>query len=181
MKAWKRDQKRLQDELHALRGFVEARLTEVKAEVQRLMATYTRVVGQARGAAAAAPAPAKARVAPRSTRASSAAAAGPDAVAALESALSEHGSRKALTAAGAERDQLLRSLIPLYLARGVKGVEVNSGAISRFWLGHGVKYAGPNAAKALREKPGHAKKSGTGWAITEAGVKYVEKALSRPN
>jgi hypothetical protein len=177
MKAWKRDQKRLQAELHALRGFVEARLGEVKSEVQRLMATYARVVGQVQGVAQGK----KASPPARAARPAAASAKSTDAVTALQGALEGHGQRKALASAGGQRDQLLRSLIPLYLARGLKGVEVNSGAISRFWKTHGVTYAGPNAAKALRGKPGHAKKAGSGWAITDAGVKYVERSLGARN
>lgn len=94
----------------------------------------------------------------------------------LASALSAHPRGKALANAGKQKDQLLRSLIPLYLVRGAP-VEVSSGATSKFWAAHGVKFAAPNAAKALREHKGYARRGKTGLAITSEGSAYVEAAL----
>jgi hypothetical protein len=85
--------------------------------------------------------------------------------------------RSVLIKAGKQKDQLLRSLIPLYLARH-SDVEITSGVVSKFWKLHGVKYAAPNAAKALREHVGYARNTKTGKAITPNGIKYVEQALS---
>lgn len=174
MKAKKRTQRLLQEELRALRGFVEARLGEVKSELQRLVHAYSK------GTPLAAPAKkaASAKKASRGKKASSNGAPQGDSVGALQAALEGHPHSRQLVAAGSQRDQLLRSLVPLYLAQGLSGVEVNSGAISGFWKAHGVSYAGPNAAKALREHTGNASKKGKGWVITSAGVSYVEAALS---
>ena len=93
----------------------------------------------------------------------------------LVSALEAHPHRTDLVKAGKKPDQLLRSLIPLYLVR--KGDGVSSGVTSRFWNLHGVRYAAPNAAKALREHKGFTKIHRGGRQITPAGVKYVEAAL----
>ncbi len=84
--------------------------------------------------------------------------------------------RSVLIKAGKQKDQLLRSLIPLYLARN-SNVEITSGVVSKFWKLHGVKYAAPNAAKALREHVGYARQTKTGRQITPNGIKYVEQAL----
>jgi hypothetical protein len=84
--------------------------------------------------------------------------------------------RAALIKAGRQKDQLLRSLIPLYLARN-SNVEITSGVVSKFWKLHGVKYAAPNAAKALREHVGYARQTKTGRQITPNGIKYVEQAV----
>lgn len=100
---------------------------------------------------------------------------GSDTLDALLLALKKHPRKEALIKAGSQRDQLLRSLIPLYLAREL---DVNSGTISRFWKVHGVRYASPNAAKALREHVGYARSSKKGKRITPNGIKYVEAALS---
>jgi len=95
----------------------------------------------------------------------------------LLAALEAHPKRSSLVKAGREKDQLLRSLIPLYLAQPLL-VEVSSGTTSRFWAKQGVKYAAPNAAKALREHEGYSKRTATGPRITPTGVKYVEAALA---
>jgi|CXWL01.1.fsa_nt_gi hypothetical protein len=100
----------------------------------------------------------------------------PSSVDHLLHALDSHPRKKNLVKAGKKKDQLLRSLIPLYLARKL-AVEVSSGATSRFWALHGVKYKAPNAAKALRTHPGHTKRTAKGPQITNKGVAYVEKAL----
>jgi hypothetical protein len=95
----------------------------------------------------------------------------------LLDALQAHAKGAALAKAGKKPDQLLRSLVPLYLARG-KDLEVSSGATSKFWARHGVRFAAPNAAKALREHKGHSTRSKKGPAITPRGVAYVEAALA---
>ena len=96
----------------------------------------------------------------------------------LEAALRGHARQKDLVSAGKEKDQLLRSLIPLYLAKALD-VEVTSGTTSRFWSGLGVTYAAPNAAKALRLHAGYAQDTKKGKAITAKGVRYVEDALKQ--
>jgi len=93
----------------------------------------------------------------------------------LVTALEAHPRRVDLIKAGKKKDQLLRSLIPLYLVRSGSGI--SSGVTSTFWQAHGLKYAAPNAAKALREHKGYAKAVKGGRQITAAGVKYVEGAL----
>jgi hypothetical protein len=120
---------------------------------------------------------AAAKKAPRAAK-SAAQPASEDAVALLETALRGHARQKDLVTAGKEKDQLLRSLIPLYLARSLD-VEVTSGTTSRFWSGQGVTYAAPNAAKALRLHTGYASDSKKGKAITAKGVRYVEDALAQ--
>jgi hypothetical protein len=102
-----------------------------------------------------------------------------EAVKKLADALQAHPQQKAIVSAGQQqKDQLLRSLIPLYLARSV-GVEVTSGTTSRFWSKLGVSYAAPNAAKALRIHTGYASETKKGKAITAEGVRYVEDAIAR--
>jgi hypothetical protein len=96
----------------------------------------------------------------------------------LLKALNKHPRRSMLLRAGKEKDQLLRSLVPLYLARDLK-LEVNSGLISRFWARHGVRYAPPNAAKALRQHVGYARQIKGGRQITPNGIKYIESNLLR--
>ncbi len=100
----------------------------------------------------------------------------PDALDRLVAALESHPRRKELVKAGLKKDQLLRSLIPLYLLRH-DDVEVTSGITSKFWALHGVKYLAPNAAKALREHTGYAKQTKKGRHITSTGVKYVDTVL----
>ncbi|PTL85715.1 hypothetical protein DAT35_03155 [Vitiosangium sp. GDMCC 1.1324] len=101
-----------------------------------------------------------------------------DAVGTLVDALRAHPKQEELVAAGRQKDQLLRSLIPLYLARSLD-VEVTSGTTSRFWGELGVTYAAPNAAKALRLHTGFAQDTKKGKAITSKGIKYVESALAQ--
>ena len=100
-----------------------------------------------------------------------------DALAVVLSALESNSKKAALIKAGKQKDQLLRSLIPLYIARS-SNAEVSSGVTSKFWAKHGVKYAAPNAAKALREHTGYSKRTKNGNQITPNGVKYVEAALA---
>ncbi|NRD50949.1 hypothetical protein HRD50_41265 [Corallococcus exiguus] len=119
-----------------------------------------------------------AKKAPAAKKAASSGAASEDAVSVLETALRGHARQKDLVSAGKEKDQLLRSLIPLYLAKSLD-VEVTSGTTSRFWSGLGVTYAAPNAAKALRLHAGYAQDTKKGKAITAKGVRYVEDALAQ--
>jgi hypothetical protein len=104
--------------------------------------------------------------------------AAPEALDVVLAALAASPKKAQLVKAGKQKDQLLRSLIPLYLARGTPA-EVSSGVTSKFWAKHGVTYAAPNAAKALREHEGYAKRTKTGPQITPQGVKYVEAALTK--
>jgi hypothetical protein len=99
-------------------------------------------------------------------------------VGALVDALRAHPRQEELVAAGRQKDQLLRSLIPLYLARALE-LEVTSGTTSRFWGEFGVTYAAPNAAKALRLNTGFTQDTPRGKALTPKGVKYVESALTQ--
>jgi hypothetical protein len=119
----------------------------------------------------------------KAARTASATAAPQDAsvvVARLVEALRAHPRHEALVTAGRQKDQLVRSLIPLYLARAVEAdVEVTSGTMSRFWGELGVTYAAPNAAKALRLHSGYAQDTKKGKAITPRGIQYVEEALKR--
>jgi hypothetical protein len=101
-----------------------------------------------------------------------------DAVGALVEALRAHPRHQELLAAGRRKDQLLRSLIPFYLARSLD-VEVTSGTTSRFWGELGVVYAAPNAAKALRLNTGFTQDTKKGRTLTSKGVKYVEAALTQ--
>jgi hypothetical protein len=102
------------------------------------------------------------------------------AVGRLVDALRAHPRQEDLVSAGKQKDQLVRSLIPLYLARATEAdVEVTSGTMSRFWGELGVTYAAPNAAKALRLHAGHAQDTRKGKVITPRGVQYVEEALER--
>lgn len=99
-----------------------------------------------------------------------------DPLASVLGELKGHARGKALLKAGKQKDQLLRSLIPLYLAKPL-GIELTSGVASKFWAKHGVAFAAPNAAKVLREHKGYAKRGKDGVRITEQGVAYVEAAL----
>ena len=101
----------------------------------------------------------------------------PTAIDALIAKLDSHPKRAALVKAGKQKDQLLRSLIPLYLAQKLTSTEITSGDTSDFWKLHGVKYLAPNAAKALREHVGYARRTKVGPQITPNGIKYVEAAL----
>jgi hypothetical protein len=101
-----------------------------------------------------------------------------DAFAIVMANLAKHPGKTALIKAGQQPDQLLRSLIPLYVAQG-SGVDVTSGVITNFWKKHGVSFAAPNAAKALREHVGYARQTKAGREITPNGVKYVEAAVQK--
>lgn len=96
----------------------------------------------------------------------------------LVAVLNRHNKKSELVRAGkVHKDQLLRSLIPLYLGRKFD-TEVTSGHVSKFWSLYGVKYAAPNAAKALREHVGYARNTRQGRQITPNGIKYVEAAMN---
>lgn len=99
-----------------------------------------------------------------------------DPAAQLFKALDASPRKAALIKAGKQKDQLLRSLIPLYLSKGA--FEVTSGTTTRFWAKQGISFAAPNVAKALREHVGYARRTAKGAQITPNGVKYVEAALS---
>ncbi len=103
---------------------------------------------------------------------------GDDVLGALSHALESHPKKDLVVKAGKKKDQLLRALIPLYLGRNAKG-EISSGVTSKFWAKHGIKFAAPNAAKALREHKGYSTRSKSGTAISSNGVKYVEEALKK--
>jgi hypothetical protein len=94
----------------------------------------------------------------------------------VATAMASHPRSKDLVRSGKIPDQLLRSLIPLYVAAKMP-VDLNSGQIVRVWKKFKVRYAAPNAAKALRENAGFAKRTAGGRRITRSGVRYVEAAL----
>ena len=150
-------------EIQGLEEFIEAKFAEVK---RALAGAGKKISASAKKAVKATRKPARAAAKP--------AAAQP--IDQLIAALARHPRRAALVRAGKQKDQLLRSLVPLYLARSL-GIEVNSGLISRFWKLQGVKYAPPNAAKALRQHVGYARQTRSGRQITPHGVQYVETAL----
>jgi hypothetical protein len=143
--------------------------------------TRAKSPSKARATKAAAPATRKA-AAKRSAKSSQgrggSKAAAPEAVNKLVEALRAHPNQKGLVTAGQQKDQLLRSLIPLYLARSLD-LEVTSGTTSKFWESLGVSYAAPNAAKALRTHTGYAQETRKGRAITAKGIKYVEQAVTQ--
>jgi len=151
--------KKLENEFAVLKALFETRFAELKAEIRKVLD------GKAP----------KAAVKVSTRRAAN------GHHNALLHALKVHKRGKDLLRIGKQRDQLLRSLIPLYLAKDVAGVDVNSGAISAFWKAQGISFAGPNAAKALREHFGNAtlSKVGKGWVITPNGIKYVDAALGK--
>jgi hypothetical protein len=153
--------KKLESELGLLRTYIEARFNELKTELRRVMEHARPVAAPTMAKKTAARAPRKG-----------------DAQLGLAQALKQNKRSKELLRAGKQRDQLLRALIPLYVAEPAS-IEVNSGAISAFWKLQGIAFAGPNAAKALREHVGNANKTARGWKITPNGVKYVEAALGR--
>jgi hypothetical protein len=144
-------------EIHGLEAFIEKKFTEFK----KALGLAARKIAPKKKAAAK-KAPAKKSATPLDQ---------------LMGALASHSKGAQLARAGKQKDQLLRSLIPLYLARNL-GVEISSGTTSKFWARHGVKFAAPNAAKALREHVGYARRTAKGPQITPNGVKYVEAAIS---
>ena len=149
-------------DIHGIEDFVERKVHEVLKALGLAGKTPAK---KAAAAKKAAPAPKAVKVETD------------DALAVVLSALESSSKKAALIKAGKQKDQLLRSLIPLYIARS-SNAEVSSGVTSKFWAKHGVKYAAPNAAKALREHTGYSKRTKNGNQITPNGVKYVEAALS---
>ncbi len=151
-------------EIHGLEAFIEKKVAELRA-----------ALGMAAKPEAKKIAPATKKAAPAAKKASST----KDPLSQLISALDGNGKKAALIKAGKQKDQLLRSLIPLYISKGA--FEVSSGTTSKFWEKHGVKFAAPNVAKALREHVGYARRTAKGAQITPNGVKYVEQALGGKN
>lgn len=149
-------------EVHGLEDFIEKKLAELKAA----LGMKPRAAGKKAAKKATTRKPASSK--PAATKAA-------DPLAGVLAALEAHPKRAALIKAGKQKDQLLRSLIPLYVA---PGVDISSGTTSKFWAKHGVKFAAPNAAKALREHVGFARRTARGVQITPNGIKYVDEALA---
>ena len=143
--------------------------------IEQKVAAWAKKLGFG-GSSAAAPKKAAKKVKAPAAKATTAKVAG-STVQQLVSKLESHPKRAALVKAGKQKDQLLRSLIPLYLAQKLADVEISSGDTSDFWKLHGVKFLAPNAAKALREHVGYARRTKVGPQITPNGIKYVEAAL----
>ena len=146
-------------EIHGIEAFIEQKVSELK-----------KALGIGGAKAEVKPAP-KAKAAPKvaAKKAGSV-----DALDALLASFNAHPKKAALLKAGKKKDQLLRSLIPLYVAGDI---DVTSGITSKFWARHGVKYSAPNVAKAFRTHPGNVKRTAKGPRITPAGIKYVDSAL----
>ena len=159
---------------------IDALVAELRAVVRRLLPLGCEPAGESPGGAAparpeaAASSPARGRT--RKVRRPSSPAA-KDSLEPLLEAFRRHPRQDELRQAGERKDQLLRALIPLYVAQELE-LALNSGAVSRFWSSLGLRFAAPNVAKALRQKPGHARSVRQGWRISAAGVQYVEAALS---
>lgn len=150
-------------EIHGLESFIEKKFSELK-----------QALGMSQPAPKKSAAPKAAKKAASEKKVSS-----KDPLAQVLASLEAHPKKAGLIKAGKQKDQLLRSLIPLYLARGA--AEISSGVTSKFWAHHGVTYAAPNVAKALREHVGYARRTAKGPHITPNGIKYVEQALSGKN
>ena len=159
-------------EIHGLEAFIEQKVAELKHVLGLdLRGAKAAPAVQAAKPLQAAKRPVKKAAAPKQAR--------PVRKGPLDevlAALDAHPQKAGLIKAGKQKDQLLRSLIPLYVAQG--NVEVSSGTMSKFWAKHVVKYAAPNAAKALRQHTGYARRTAKGQQITANGVKYVEQALN---
>ncbi len=172
-------------EIHGLELFIEKKVAELrkalglatKAAPVPAPAPVAKPVPVVKAAPVAKPAKKAAAPAKKSKAAAKATAPAADPLHALLAALEAHPKKAALIKAGKLKDQLLRSLIPLYV--GAKaGIDVSSGTTSKFWSTHGITYAAPNAAKALREHVGYARRTAKGVQITPNGIKYVEQAIS---
>ncbi len=155
-------------EIQGLEKFIEARFAEIKRALKTGLSGAKKAVKQTRATVT--------RVKPRPTPIKPAAN-GKEPLKRVLAALSKHPRRDELVRAGKQKDQLLRSLIPLYVARSLD-VDVTSGIMSDFWRFNGVKYLAPNAAKALREHVGYARQTKGGRQITPNGIKYVESKLA---
>jgi hypothetical protein len=158
-------------EVHGIEAYIEKKVAELRrtfsTEAKKFSAEakkVAKVVKQRTKAAEKAVGKVTAKIAPASV------------VDRLNRALTTHPRKDALVKAGRAKDQLMRALIPLYLARGWD-VEITSGATSKLWKKYGVTFAPPNAAKALREHVGYARRTKAGLQITPNGVKYVEQAF----
>lgn len=156
-------------EIHGLELFIEKKVAELRHALG--------LTAKAAPAAAAKPAKKAAAPAKKSKAAAKSTASAVDPLDTLLAALEAHPKKAALIKAGKLKDQLLRSLIPLYVGSKA-GIDVSSGTTSKFWSKHGITYAAPNAAKALREHVGFARRTAKGVQITPNGIKYVEQALS---
>lgn len=172
-------------EIHGLEAFIEKKFTEVRNALglgQKTAAKPAAVAKPAAPAPVAKPAPVKKAAAPKKAKAvkpaaSASASSDAEPLDALLKAFEAHPKKAALIKGGKQKDQLLRALIPLYVG-SKSGLDVSSGTTSKFWLKHGVKFAAPNAAKALREHEGFSKRTAKGVQISPTGVKYVETALN---
>ena len=154
-------------EVHGIEEFIDKKWRELDKKVDELRKSLGIVAKKPKSAQRAKSAK---RSAPKSTKPVSV---NDRLVAALEAS-----SRRAeLLKAGKQKDQLLRALIPLYVGRSINA-EISSGATSKFWSRYGVKFAAPNAAKALREHVGYARRTRNGPQITPNGVKYVEESMN---
>lgn len=90
---------------------------------------------------------------------------------------------KLIEAGKKQRDQLLRALIPLIIAKEVPHVfprsPITCGDVERFWKAQGVRFLATNAAGVLRWHIGYSRRTKAGPQITPNGVKYIEAALRR--
>ena len=147
--------------------------------IEQKLATWAKKLGFGKATVVAAPKKASARKMAKAPAAKKSTSRGsvPSTLEQLVAKLDLHGKKSQLVRAGKQKDQLLRSLIPLYLAQKLNNVEITSGDTSDFWGLYGVKFLAPNAAKALREHVGYARRTRFGPQITPNGIKYVEAAL----
>jgi hypothetical protein len=162
------------------RKFKEAKVEERISELRKLLKLDGKSTAPVSVTPAPAPKPAAAKKAKPAKAAKTAKPTAPatDPLEALLAALDAHAKKAALIKAGKQKDQLLRSLIPLYVGQKLS-LDISSGTTSKFWAKHGVKFAAPNAAKVLREQKGYAKRAGSSVQITPTGVSYVEAALKK--
>ena len=153
-------------DIHGLEDFVERKVHDVMQALGLSGKTPAKAAAPAKKAVTK-----KAAPAPKAVKVET-----DDALAVVLSALESNSKKAALIKAGKQKDQLLRALIPLYVAKG--NIEVSSGTTTRFWAKHGVSFAAPNVAKALREHVGYARRTAKGPQITPNGTKYVDAALN---
>lgn len=144
--------------------------------IEQKLATWAKKLGFGKAPVVAAPKKA-ARKAVKAPAAKKTSRLAPTTLEQLVAKLDAHGKKAQLVRAGKQKDQLLRSLIPLYLAQKLHNLEITSGDTSDFWGLYGVKFLAPNAAKVLREHVGYARRTKFGPQITPNGIKYVEAAL----
>lgn len=164
-------------EISGLEQLIDSKIAALKKSFGNNKPVAAKPVEYVRPAKAVVKKPAK-KAAKSPTRQGAGAPKTKDALSVVLGNLAKHPGKNALIKAGTHPDQLLRSLIPLYLAQG-SGVDVTSGVITTFWKKHGVKFAAPNAAKALRQHVGYARQTKGGREITPNGVKYVEAAVQK--